>query len=391
VVIMNICFASHRYAPMVGGYENQIRLIAENLPKNFNVKVVTFNLKGWNSSESINGVEVIRVKPQLTLFRVPLTINFLRVLNKLDFDILHAHGFVPIVSDLSVVLAKSQKKSVVYTHHFDGNVQDSGFLNNIANCYNEFIGKSSISFADAIVATSKSYAETSPILKHQMKKVRIIPCSVDCEAFKPQPSQKVQDLKRQLGLIDERVVLFVGRVVPYKGLQYLIKAIQRINSKGEKYHLLVIGGEEGKQITDASPYYHGIQNLVKTSGFKERIHFLGRVDGDQLPCYYSLADVVVLPSVMRGEAFGSVLLESLACGTPVVASNLPGVNSVLKGNVKIGRYVVSKDEFSLSIAIAKMAYSKSDNSNACRDFAIENYSKQKIVNDYVKIYSVLKN
>lgn len=383
---MEICFASHRYAPMVGGYENQLRLLAENLSESFHVKVVTYNLNHDSSFESLNGVEVYRVKPQLTLFRVPFAIDYLKMLGKLDFDVLHAHGFIPVVSDLSILQAKLRKKFAVYTHHFDGNVQDSGILNLAANFYNETLGRSCLSFADAIVTTSESYAESSPMMRQFLEKIRVIPCVVDSDLFAPQPLSKVLELKHRLGLTGKKVVLFVGRVVPYKGLEYLIKAFERINALGEQFHLLIVGGEEGTKITDASAYYQEIQRLSKAECIRERVHFLGRVEGSQLPLYYSLADVVVLPSVMRGEAFGSVLLESLACGTPVVASNLPGVNEVLKGNGTVGSYVEPRDDAALSSAIVKMAYQKQDVSDCCSEFAVRNYSVKKVVKDYIDLY-----
>ncbi|MCL5949134.1 MAG: glycosyltransferase, partial [Candidatus Bathyarchaeota archaeon] len=129
---MKLCFTSHRYAPQVGGYENQIKLLAEHLSKYFPVKVVTFNLTSSPAAESINNVEVYRVKPQLVFFRVPFSTVYLKKIGEMDFDLLHAHGFVPIVSDLSIIYAKSKNKTTVYTHHFDGNVQDAKAMNNLA-------------------------------------------------------------------------------------------------------------------------------------------------------------------------------------------------------------------------------------------------------------------
>jgi glycosyltransferase involved in cell wall biosynthesis len=315
-----------------------------------------------------------------------LAADYLRVLGKLEFDVLHAHGFIPVVSDLSVLQAKLRSRLAVYTHHFDGNVQDSGLFNLAANFYNETLGRSCIGLADAVVSTSKSYADSSPMMRRHIEKIRVIPCVVDCGFFVPQPLSKVAVLRRQLGLEGKKIVLFVGRVVPYKGLEYLVQAFSRM---GEEFHLLIIGGEEGKKITDSSAYFRLIQRLASSSSIKGRVHFLGRVDGGQLPLYYSLADVVVLPSVMRGEAFGSVLLESLACGTPVVASNMPGVNEVLKGDRFVGCYVAPRDDLALSEAIVKMVYQKPNVTLRCREFVESNYSVKKVVKDYIDLYCSL--
>lgn len=388
---MKLCFTSHRYAPLIGGYENQIRLLAENLSKHFPVKVVTFNLTNSKTLESINNVEVYRVKPQLVFFRVPLSINYLKKIGSMNYDILHAHGFVPVVSDLSIAYAKSKKKATVYTHHFDGNVQDAKTWNTLADLYNKTVAKTSFRYADAIVATTKSYAKTSPSLKPQLDRVKIIPCFVDCEAFKPQPKTKTEQLRRKLGLGNRKTVLFVGRIVPYKGLEYLIKAVDYAKTAlGEELNLLVLGGEEGKNITDKSIYQKQIQLLSRECSASQNIQFLGKVSVEALSTYYSLADVAALPSVMRGEAFGSVLLEALACGTPVVASNLPGVGDVLKNNKDVGSYVPPKDHVLLAKALVRVANRKPQVSNLCREFVLENYHVEKIVQDYLRLYSSLK-
>lgn len=105
--------------------------------------------------------------------------------------------------------------------------------------------------------------------------------------------------------------------------------------------------------------------------------------------YYSLADVVALPSVMRGEAFGSVLLEALACETPVVASRISGVDEVFKGDSSIGSYVLPRDDFAWSEAIVKTACQKDYSMERCRKFVVDNYSTEKIVKKYVDLYSSL--
>jgi glycosyltransferase involved in cell wall biosynthesis len=387
---MDVCFTSHRYEPLVGGYENQLKLLAENLSEFFNVRVVTFKLTNSPDFECLNRVEVHRVTPKLVFFRVPFSASYIKMLSKMNFDILHAHGFVPIVSDLSVLYAKSKKKTAVYTHHFDGNVQDSTALNPLADFYNRTVGRFSVGFADAIVATSKSYAETSQVIKHHLGKVHVIPCFVDCNSFEPQPASKVIALKEQLGLEGKKIALFVGRIVPYKGLEHLVRALDRIkNEMDEEFHLLLIGEGEGRNISDQSEYYHSIRRLVTEGSLEGCVHFLGRVQSHQLPMYYSLADVVALPSVMRGEAFGTVLLEALACGTPVIASSISGVKEVLKGNNSIGSYVPPRDHFALSNAIVKKAYQKDDITEQCREFVLDNYRAEKIVKKYVDLYSSL--
>jgi glycosyltransferase involved in cell wall biosynthesis len=386
---VNICFTSHRYSPLIGGYDNQIKLLAEHISKYHNVKVITYNLTSSPQSELINGVEVIRVKPQLIFFRVPLSIGYLQKIGQIDYDLLHAHGFVPVVSDLAIAYAKSKQKATLYTHHFDGNVQDAKAWNNLADIYNKTVARQSLHYTDAIVATTKSYAETSPTLKPFLSKVHVIPCFVDCNQFKPQSKEKVALLKKQLGLSSRKNALFVGRIVPYKGIEYLIKALEQAKLEGEEFNLLLLGGGEGRGITDQSQYCQNIQSLAKKSTVSKNIHFLGRVQGDQLSAYYSLADVLVLPSIMRGEAFGTVLLEALACGTPVIASNLAGVGEVLQGNTEVGNYFEPKNSLSLTRQLIKYTRKKLAVSDECRRFACINYDIEKIAQEYLNLYSAI--
>lgn len=386
---MKVCFTSHRYAPLIGGYDNQIRLLAEHLSRHCSVTVVTYNLTGSPQTQNINSVKVERVKPQLVFFRVPLSAGYLKRIGQQDFDLLHAHGFVPLVSDLSVLYAKSRCKATVYTHHFDGNVQDAASWNNLAGIYNKTVARKSLSYADAVVATTQSYAETSPTLKPCLSKVQVIPCFVDTDRFRPQSPAKVEALRRKLGLEGKKVVLFVGRIVPYKGVEYLIDSIGHAKAEDVDLHLVLVGGGEGKNITDKSQYHTRIQLQAQRSPAAGNIHFLGRVDNSGLAALYCLADVLALPSTMRGEAFGAVLLEALACGTPVVASAIPGVRDVLKGDGKVGKYVPPKDSRSLTSALIDMANQKTAVTKRCREFAVENYSVEKIVESYLRLYRSL--
>jgi D-inositol-3-phosphate glycosyltransferase len=160
----------------------------------------------------------------------------------------------------------------------------------------------------------RHYGEQAPIV--------VIPGGVDLERFAPQPRARV---RKQLGLAsDGKVVLFVGRIQRLKGLEVLLRAFARLSDLNAE--LLIVGGRPGT--SPESREITRLQHLASRLGVAERTRFLGAVAHEELPMYYSAADVSVMPSSY--ESFGLVAVESLACGTPVVATRVGGLRSIVR-------------------------------------------------------------
>jgi len=159
-------------------------------------------------------------------------------------------------------------------------------------------------------------------------RVAVVPCGVDLDLFRPQDKGAA---RQALGLSDERIILFVGRIEPLKGIDILINAVAQLE-EGADFHVLIVGGDKRSQRQVSH-----LQELASGLGIGERVCFLGAVDHEKLPLYYNAADVCVVPSYY--ESFGLVALEAMACGTPVVASRVGG----LTGTVKDGEtgYLIS--------------------------------------------------
>jgi D-inositol-3-phosphate glycosyltransferase len=159
-------------------------------------------------------------------------------------------------------------------------------------------------------------------------RVAVVPCGVDLDLFRPQDKGAA---RQALGLSDERIILFVGRIEPLKGIDILINAVAQLED-GADFHVLIVGGDRRSQRQVSH-----LQELASGLGIGERVCFLGAVDHEKLPLYYNAADVCVVPSYY--ESFGLVALEAMACGTPVVASRVGG----LTGTVKDGEtgYLIS--------------------------------------------------
>jgi D-inositol-3-phosphate glycosyltransferase len=195
-----------------------------------------------------------------------------------------------------------------------------------------------------IAATLAERAQLEWLYKADPGKISIIPPGVDTRHFYPIP---VDEARQFIGLKPEdRMILFVGRIEPLKGLDTLIRAVAclRQHDFAEPVHLAVIGGDP-----DASPELitsemARIQSLCDELGMGNTVVFLGKRGQDTLPYYYSAAEVLVMPS--HYESFGMVALEAMACGTPVIASQVGGLAFLVKDGTT-GFHVPAEDDDAL--------------------------------------------
>jgi D-inositol-3-phosphate glycosyltransferase len=155
------------------------------------------------------------------------------------------------------------------------------------------------------------------------EKIAVIPCGVNLEQFRPIDRTAA---RAAIGLAsDDPIALYVGRFAPLKGLDLLLSAVARLKKHLPNLKLLVAGGD--------GPTATGTLDLIEQSrqlGIQQQVSFVGRVDHDDLPNYYNAADLLVVPS--HYESFGLVVLEALACGTPVAATRFGAAETVLQPN-----------------------------------------------------------
>ncbi len=177
--------------------------------------------------------------------------------------------------------------------------------------------------ADRIVAaTIAEVTQLRFLYKAPANKMVVIPPGVDVSHFYPIPSDEA---KMYVGLKpDDRMVLFVGRIEPLKGVDTLIEAMSCLRLRdGHKVHLAIIGGDPSASPQVMSAEMARLQKLCDDLCVGQLVVFLGKRDQDRLPYYYSAAELLVMPS--HYESFGMVALEAMACGTPVIASEVGGL------------------------------------------------------------------
>ena len=182
-----------------------------------------------------------------------------------------------------------------------------------------------IEISDRIVAsTSTEKDQLETLYNAPAHKIEIIPPGVDLSHFYPIPPDEAKEF---IGVpLDKKMLLFVGRIEPLKGIKTLLRAIGILRANGQTEDnlcLAVIGGELADKNGQETEEVKLLMKLRDEYGLQDMVTFLGKRSQDSLPYYYSAAEMVIMPS--HYESFGMVALESMACGTPVIASLVGGL------------------------------------------------------------------
>jgi D-inositol-3-phosphate glycosyltransferase len=245
----------------------------------------------------------------------------------------------------------------------------------------------SIQVADKIVASTSTEKEQLVTLYNaDPGKINIIPPGVDLSRFYPIPPDEAKEF---IGIpFDRKMLLFVGRIEPLKGIKTLLRAIGHLSDNGqteENLCVAVIGGELEDQDGDESDEMKLLCDLRDHYGLKEIVTFLGKRSQDSLPYYYSAAEMVIMPS--HYESFGMVALESMACGTPVIASNVGGLIHLVEDGVT-GYHVPVEDPVALSKRISGLLQDKALRYRMGHDaFAFaKKYSWENITHQVLEMY-----
>jgi len=246
------------------------------------------------------------------------SINLKHLVQANKFDIIHIHGGIAGLLQ-SITLSKTRNKLILTVHNT--HVLSYNSLNRALSVLIETI---SATYADVIIAVSRAIKE---ILESRLKnkKVIYIPNGVYIKETKITKNEA----RQRLGLNADKIILFVGRFAPEKGIHVLIQALHEIiYNYGEKDIELVLIGPPSTGFTEKpSKYFRDIMNKVKSLKLDKHIVYLGRVSDHVLEEAYIACDVFVLPSIV--EAMGMVLLEAMSYGRPVVASKTGGIQDIV--------------------------------------------------------------
>jgi len=308
----------------------------------------------------------------------------------LHYDVIHSHYW------MSGVAAEQLKESwqVPIVHMFHTLVR---MKNRIARSNEEIEGgyrlegeQRILEVADRIiVATPAEQAQLEFLYLADSKKMVTVPPGVDISHFYPIP---MDEAKAVIGIQpDEHVILYVGRIEPLKGVDTLLRALAILAREGSPNDLIIIGGDPGPGADQSDREMARLKALTHELGIGDLVVFLGKRSQDFLPYYYSAADMVVVPS--HYESFGMVALEAMACGTPVVASQVGGLAFLVEDG-KTGFVVPGGDPEALAARLSDLIWQPGLRDRLGREGArvARRYAWPNITRQIIRVYEdVIKN
>ena len=289
------------YPPARGGMEKVLQVLAESERGTVDNHVLVANEGPDTVHETMNGVPVTRVGAITRVGAVAICPGFPYWMRKLDADVMVVHEPNPVAL-VAHFLGRPKARVVFWIH---AEVVRPAWRYKLF--YRPFLRRM-LRLADRIIVASPQVAQFAGELQPYLSKCVVIPYALDPDqhAMTPALAARVEAIRRE----DVRpIVLFVGRLVPYKGVDVLLRAMAGLEARA------VIVGD--------GPLGPALKDLARELGVDGRVRFAGNASADELAALYNACDVFALPSVTRAEAFGMVQIEAMSCRKPVVCTDLP--------------------------------------------------------------------
>ncbi|HVB81614.1 MAG TPA: glycosyltransferase [Candidatus Binataceae bacterium] len=319
------------YPPHVGGIESHLHTLCGGLRESMDVRVLVASDEQHDEDSVVDGVAVSRHRSRFRIAGAPVCPTMVRNLRRIDADLVHVH--LPNPTGVLSLMIAGYRGRIIATWHSDV-VRQRRLARLFAPIQRSFLSRCS-----AIITTSASYAESSPDLAAFRDRTSVVPYGIDVSLFRHPQRELVAAIRHRYR---SPLLLAVGRLVYYKGFEYLVRAMKQVDGT-----LLIIGD---------GPQREALMREVKLNRVGDRVTFLGEMQPCEIAPYYHASDLFVLPSIVRSEAFGIVQLEAMAAGKPVINTRISsGVPFVSLDGVT-GVTVAPRDVDALQQAINRLLH-----------------------------------
>ena len=382
---MKVVQTSKAYAAVVGGIETTITNLCEGLSRRQGTTVEALVCNHVRSmgvqKEILHGVPVHYAPSWGFVASLPISPQYFHMLAQMTGDILHIHEPFPLAS-LSVLLWKKIRRNfsrIVVSWHSDI-IRQQWVLAPYRPLIHRFLR-----MVDSVVVSSPDLIESSEFLPMCRDRCEVIPLGVKLDWVNHSESRRprVEEIRKTYG---SPLLLFVGRLVYYKGLEYLIDALERV----PKAKLVIIG---------AGPLRSVLDHQIASKGLEQRVSILppvpvmlDPVQANELYAFYEACDILVLPSTEKSETYGLVQIEAMAAGKPVISTNLATGVTFVNIHGVTGLTVPPRDSGELSKAIETLTndagLGQSLGSHG-RDRALREFSSEIMVDKMASLYERL--
>ncbi|SDN50720.1 rhamnosyl/mannosyltransferase [Desulfonauticus submarinus] len=368
---MKILQLGKHYPPDIGGIETVLFDIVEGLnAQNIKCDILCSNSTNKYIEEVVNGYSVFRVrsygKVASTAIAPQMFFKLREIIN--NYDIIHIH-FPDPLANFALMFARHRNKKVVLHWHSD--IIKQRYLLKLYLPFQKWM----LNRADVIIATTPKYVEESPYLSKYKNKCRVVPIGINSNKLRVD-KDFVLKIKKKFN--NKKIIFSLGRLVYYKGFEYLIKSAKYLDDS----YVVVIGGEGGLR--------KKLERLIVENGLFKKVFLIGKIPSDKLGSYYKACDLFCLPSIERSEAFGIVQIEAMSFGKPVVATKIKGsgVDWVNQNGVT-GYNVPPKSVKKMADAIVTISQNRDKycefSKNSKKRFN-ELFTRDKMINNIIKIY-----
>ena len=337
---MNILFVAEYYF----ANPDFVRLSKELAKREHNISVATsFRTV---DKKALDTIRIFEIKPFVLIYKIPHTLSFpllklRQIVKKQEINVIHILNDGSTNAAIATLVAKALSKSLVYTIQGPGTRTGHLLVDSITSLYVLTVESWIAREAQRVLLLSRSLISTADRMGIDRSKIVVIPSGIDTEYFSPERAdikKRASRLKDKLGIGDEIVVGYLGRLFPAKGLTYLFSAIDKIQNNHPYITLLIVG--DGAQRNELEAIARNLKVKTIFAGWQR----------DVLP-YYAIMDIFVLPSLFEG--LPNVILEAMAMKKPVIATNVGGNPDVLS-NGENGFLVPARDVSKLAAALTRL-------------------------------------